>query len=412
MSSLKTFPYKGRIIISSPTADGKNTIVGYKADPTEVARIKNQWGPVTVNEDLGIVNLFVYINNDKNNRQDFGSSVDLTEYQGITNEVLTSNAVNDPNFYRQVTGNTTPNTQTTPEGEPDQGSSVPTTSPNKTPVRSIPDRLQYPLLMRDDQDKIRFTAVKYQPSGNLESGTISNRDRKTTTNKELLGSVFLPIQASITDANSVDWQGAGLNELERYAANAALAGMTMDLDKIPEAATKEAMNIFKYTLPKYQNQARVYLAQEATGIQNLLGRFGTILNPNLELLFSGPQLRPFEFRFQMTAREPLEAIAIKKIIHFFKKNMAAKTTDDGIFLKAPNTFFIEYLKGLSPHKSINQIKECALTNCSVDYTPLGTYMTFDDEEATMVSYSISLSFQELEPVYEKDYNDKEHPIGY
>jgi len=113
----------------------------------------------------------------------------------------------------------------------------------------------------------------------------------------------------------------------------------------------------------------------------------------------------------MSAREPKEAENIKKIINFFKKNMAPRTTEDNIFLKAPNTFLIEYkYKGLdTEHEGINKIKECALLNCSVDYTPLGTYMTYDD--GTMVSYSMTLSFQELEPIYDKDYKGG-HPIGY
>jgi len=113
----------------------------------------------------------------------------------------------------------------------------------------------------------------------------------------------------------------------------------------------------------------------------------------------------------MTAREEPEAKVIKQIINYFKRNMAVRTTDDGVFLRAPNTFFIEYQKGGSKHQSINQIKECALTNCSVDYTPLGTYMTFNDEEATMVSYTLNLQFQELEPIYSKNYDNK-HPIGF
>jgi hypothetical protein len=151
-------------------------------------------------------------------------------------------------------------------------------------------------------------------------------------------------------------------------------------------------------------EIRVALAGEAVGIQNLLGRFGSVLNPNLELLFTGPQLRPFEFSFKLSAREQDEANNIRQIINFFKKNMSVKKSTDGIFLRSPNTFFIEYMyKGQPGHKGINKIKECALMNCSVDYTPLGTYMTYED--GTMVSYTLSLQFQELVPIYEEDYTD-------
>jgi len=50
----------------------------------------------------------------------------------------------------------------------------------------------------------------------------------------------------------------------------------------------------------------------------------------------------------------------------------------------------------------------------VDYTPDGSYATYADETNTMVSYSMSLSFQELEPVTQADYdtNFSTSGIGY
>ena len=40
---------------------------------------------------------------------------------------------------------------------------------------------------------------------------------------------------------------------------------------------------------------------------------------------------------------------------------------------------------------------------SVNYTPDNSYMTFTDTERTMTSYDMALTFQELEPVYDRDY---------
>lgn len=299
-------------------------------------------------------------------------------------------------------------------GTPDQqGGSTPTSPPPQN-QSSGGGFLIYPLKMGGtQQDRIKFTAVAYQPSGNLAAGTLSSQNRTSSSGKSIIGTVFLPIQASISDLNSVEWQGGSINEIQKQAVNLSLgamnagqldsAGLTKKLGAEYARVTSEAA--------KASNEIKVFLAQEAVGVQNLLGRFGTVLNPNLELLFSGPQLRPFDFKFQMSAREKAEGENIKKIINFFKKNMAVKKSDGaGIFLKAPNTFMIEYKfnGGSTTHPGINQIKECALLSCSVEYTPLGTYMTYPD--GTMVSYSMSLSFQELEPLYDKDYDG--HPIGY
>ncbi len=303
-----------------------------------------------------------------------------------------------------------------PPAAPDGG---PTSTPTNTGAKpSVPQPQNtsiiavYPLHMGPKQDRIKFTALEYQASGNLSTGNIEARDRTSSLkDRKPLGHVFLPIQASITDANSADWQGGGLNEIERKLANLSGGIMTAENETAIGSVLQDAARTARNDLLKSQREIRVALAGEAVGIQNLLGRFGSVLNPNLELLFSGPQLRPFEFRFQMSAREKAEAENIKKIINFFKKNMAPRTVEGNIFLRAPNTFLIEYKYSGSEqeHPGINKIKECALLNCSVDYTPLGTYMTYDD--GTMVSYAMTLSFQELEPIYDKDYKGS-HSIGY
>ena len=270
----------------------------------------------------------------------------------------------------------------------------------------------YPIGMRStQQDRLKFTAVEYQPSGNLSAGTFGSQNRTSAGDKTILGTVFLPIQGSISDFNSVEWQSANINEVEKQAVNMSLGAMNAGgVDDLTKVLTENMDKALK-GVSGANKEIKVAAAGAAVGINNLLGKFGTVLNPNLELLFSGPQLRPFQFDFKMSAREQAEGENIKAIINFFKKNMAVKKSDGaGIFLKAPNTFLIEYkYNGAdTTHPGINLIKECALLSCSVTYTPLGTYMTYPD--GTMVSYNMSLSFTELEPIYDVDYVG--HPIGY
>ena len=45
---------------------------------------------------------------------------------------------------------------------------------------------------------------------------------------------------------------------------------------------------------------------------------GAVINPNLELLFKGPTLRPFNFTFQMGARNEGDSLQIMEILRFFK----------------------------------------------------------------------------------------------
>ena len=83
--------------------------------------------------------------------------------------------------------------------------------------------------------------------------------------------------------------------------------------------------------------------------------------------------------------------------------MAPKTSDANLFLKAPNIFKIEYFNKGQQHTGINLIKDCALQSCTVNYTPDGTYMSYED--GAMFSYDLQLQFMELIPVYAKDYNE-------
>jgi hypothetical protein len=133
---------------------------------------------------------------------------------------------------------------------------------------------------------------------------------------------------------------------------------------------------------------------------------GAVINPNLELLFNGPQLRPFNFTFKLAAREKRESEQIIKILNFFKRGSSAIKTESNLFLKAPHTFSIQYLhmgQGGKDHQFIGRIKECALQSITTSYTPEGQYATFND--GVMVSYQITMQFSELEPIFNSDYED-------
>jgi hypothetical protein len=136
-----------------------------------------------------------------------------------------------------------------------------------------------------------------------------------------------------------------------------------------------------------------------------------ILNPNLELLFQAPTLRPFTFQFKMSPRSADEAKEIVKIIRFFKQGMAPIREESRLFLKTPHTFKIRYLQLGEESKFLNKFKECALLSCSIQYTPEGNYAPYED--GAMSSYQMSLQFKELEPVYNDEYaNDNDASIGF
>ena len=272
----------------------------------------------------------------------------------------------------------------------------------------------YPINMDSNQDRILFT-MKTIKGSNI-SASFKNNPIRRTYKEEITGSVTLPIQPSITDSNTVDWSGLQLNALDSFVASASFNLMNTGG---PEQFFSTGSNILQEAMKQLSSAngsqaTKLFLAQEAAGVQGLLSRAtGAIINPNLELLFNGPQLRSFSFTFRMSPRSEKEAIVVKNIIRFFKQGMSVKTTKDNVFLKSPNVFDIKYKTGDSNHPSINRIKTCALLGCDVDYTPDGTYMTFNDGPKTMTSYGMTLRFSELDPIYDRDYNEfSKDEIGF
>ena len=129
----------------------------------------------------------------------------------------------------------------------------------------------------------------------------------------------------------------------------------------------------------------------------------------MELLFTGPKLRSFTFAFKFTPRFSKEAEEVRQIIRAFKKHSSPRK--GGNFLKTPNIFQIRYLgEGGQNHQFLNRFKLCALTNMTVNYTGDGVYATYDD--GTPVSSIMTLTFNELTPVYNEDYDGSVGGVGY
>jgi hypothetical protein len=278
-------------------------------------------------------------------------------------------------------------------------------------------------LGNNQQDYIEFQMIEY---GGLKGNAIRTtsfglEDRQFGTNPngtlKILGRVFLPIQPTISDINTVDWQNGDINPLQLLGAQASLGAIT---GTMKEADFSQLAGQFKDN-KAVQSYLQQWAAGKAVGL-NIFSRFsGAVVNPNLELLFNGPQLRPFNFNFRLSPRSDEEAKQVKGIIRFFKQGMAVRKSSagaEGLFLKAPNVFKIIYRNGNAgnkEHTSINSIKICSLTQCGVDYTPDGSYATFADPEATMTQYGLTLQFNELEPIFNEDYGEpgsKPSVIGY
>ena len=289
-------------------------------------------------------------------------------------------------------------------------------SSRKGTKNSFPN-LRYPAnLQVQQQDCIRFSVMEYTPSkfkqggrtgalgGFEEVGRGGGGAGGGFKGRTSIGSVTFPIPGGIREDNTVDWGDSTMNPIEAAMGKVALdfltsndaVGTVGDVGKEVKARQKEI-----------GGGLAMAIAQAAVGGSGrlLTRQTGAVLNPNMQLLFKQPQLRPFQFTFQLTPRDKQEALTVIKIIRLFKQAMAPIRSDSMLFLKSPHTFKLTYLHQTKDHPYIGSIKECALMSCGVDYTPDENYSTYED--GVMTSYTLALQFKELEPVYNDDYGESD-----
>jgi hypothetical protein len=281
----------------------------------------------------------------------------------------------------------------------------------------FPAKLFYPETLEKNeykQDFIQFKVITYKPRIFTTDG-LKRLDRYDNNIQEKLikSTIRLPIQGGIYDMNMVSWNTDTMNAIEQAAAFASLSLQSLDIKEEFDKVKQSIETLLKdkksnSAISSYLHSFFARMASPNNTQSNFFSRgFGSILNPNLELLFQNAELRPFSFRFDLTPRSKTEAKQVRQIIRVFKQSMAVRKGVADIFLKTPMIYELEYINGNSgeKHKSIGRIKLCALKSLNVNYTPSNQYMTYDDAENTMTAYSLDMSFQELEPIYFDDYKN-------
>ena len=227
--------------------------------------------------------------------------------------------------------------------------------------------------------------------------------------------MVLPIPGAITDQNVAEWGDGRLNPLQAAGLQVASDALTNGLAAGASSAG-EGLGKVAATAGQAKQTLAGVIAASAVGISadEVLARTqGAVVNPNLELLFKGPSLRPFNFSFQMGARNEQESLEIMKILRFFKQGGSPQRTSAQYLVKAPHTFQIEYLhrsEDGAQNKYLNKIKECALLSVGVNYTPNNNYATF--KNGAPVAVELSLSFKELEPVFNDEYGPGDGDVGF
>ena len=253
---------------------------------------------------------------------------------------------------------------------------------------------------------------------------VTDANSRMSRNQKIQYYIELPIPQEVSDSNVVTWgedqmnifQLAGITAASQFQKN---AGQTFQqaLDFMQKGIKFDGFD------DGTQNAIRNAISGAAVNqlggnvnASSIISRTtGQVLNSNLELLFSGVNLRSFPFSVTFTPRYYEEMLEVKQIIRQLKSSMNAKGktmsggSASGVFLKSPDVFSLRYLHNGQDHPFLNSFKMCALTGMSVNYTNSGTYASYSD--GSPVSIRLNMTFKELNPIYSEDYDGMDESMG-
>ena len=396
-------------------------------------------------------------------------SVDTTGATGnVDATVLADKEILDKNHQNNVKSETNKDKEIDETTEDTGGGVV---GQSASPSTGIPGTLRYPFDIDVNQDHLKIQQFEYErpgtrdarlygtpfPSvGNVQAsrpasspGPLKDGYREADTVKgkpfgKYGGAVLLPMP-KVSDSNGAEWGksdlnvfGLGFTSIAGGIIDAAM-GKNVDpkFEKLQQDLFKEEKNDID-NIAQGNTLRQNIIGNQDAGINNLegigqaglaigaqeLSKFagvnlsadevlartsGKILNPNAELLFQGPVLRDFGFKFLMIARGEDEAEEIRKIIRFFKIGAAPVYSDGPALLGTPNVFQLEYKAGNKKLDTVNKFNEMALRTITVDYAPDGFWSAYQDSHP--VAVVMSLQFSELRPLYRRDHENASG-VGY
>ena len=308
----------------------------------------------------------------------------------------------------------------------------------------------YPLDIDIQQDHMKITRYEYFRPPDDPSKRREMFARKTSgpggadllQYSKLDGSIILPMP-KVVDANAAEWGDSKVNVIG-LAAGELAAGLGLGeigskrfANFNAEKASKQLQKDARKSLDKefntegakkgtFNEAAQLLMASTVESVATAAGAditqneflarsSGRVLNPNAELLFSGPVLRDFNFDFTMIARSRREGDEIRQIIRFLKIGMAPVYAKDGFspFLSTPRIFKLEYKRGDRPLNTVNRFNPSglALRSVQVDYAPNGYWSAYQDSQP--VAVRMTLNFAELKPIFDVDQiKSPESSVGY
>lgn len=148
----------------------------------------------------------------------------------------------------------------------------------------------------------------------------------------------------------------------------------------------------------------------------LANTIGGVTNPHLEVLYSSPKLRNFQFDFMFYPRSEVEAREVMSIIERLNFHQAPEVMQGtaGFFMVPPSEFDIEFYYNGKINPNIPKITTCVLTSLQTDYAPNG-YHAYEvpgrnepefGGTGTPVGIRLTMNFMETRVMTKMDFEEK------
>lgn len=173
-----------------------------------------------------------------------------------------------------------------------------------------------------------------------------------------------------------------------------------------ELGNKSALFATQFGAAKIFGQQGRVLAAGVTGV---------VQNPMLELLYTSPSFRTFQFDFKFYPRDRREGYEVVKIINRLRFHQAPEILKGtgGFFMVPPSEFDIKFFYNGKENPNIHKISTCVMTGLQVNFSPDGfaTYeipgeLTPDFGGTGMpVSIQMVLTFKETEILTKESFSN-------
>lgn len=249
-----------------------------------------------------------------------------------------------------------------------------------------------------------------------DRGWSDRSGRKTQT--QIVGTVMLPIPENLRVDDRPKWTDSEVGALGRFAPEVAKAwadnaGTGEITKQVAALAEVGKVGLIKDLIKNFG-------ADPNAATQNL-GR--KIVNPYVEQVFGGMDLRSFDFTWKLVPRSRDEQKTIQELIKFIRQAAMPNTSDkfgshSGVvnesrykatdrWFTIPNLFSIKWKVGKDEIKSLPKLKKCVCRNISVEYTPDNVWAThMGDDGPAPVAYNLTASFGETEVITSTDIRER------